>query len=144
MHCERDVNLADSYCRFCTAPLDVLKIRLQLQIHSLSDPITGLGPVRQARYSTVKTFKAILENEGVTVCFVSVNVEDWVVLTSEPGILERKRPRRAPIHILRRYSIFHLQSNYPVAPALSHDKQCRSVRLRRRRWSIGHNSYLPT
>lgn len=43
----------------------MLKIRLQLQIHSLSDP---LDAARKARYGTVATFRNILRDEGVTVC----------------------------------------------------------------------------
>ena len=57
----------DNYCRFFTAPLDVLKIRLQLQVHSSADPLKDNDPLRQVRYGTVKTFKTILKDEGVTV-----------------------------------------------------------------------------
>ncbi|KAF2808639.1 mitochondrial carrier [Mytilinidion resinicola] len=52
--------------RFCIAPLDVIKIRLQLQIHSLSDPtsIRGIdGPVYKG---TLGTLKQILREEGLT------------------------------------------------------------------------------
>jgi solute carrier family 25 thiamine pyrophosphate transporter 19 len=53
--------------RFVIAPLDVIKIRLQLQIHSLSDPLSQKG----ARNSTYKgfsaTLKEILREEGLTV-----------------------------------------------------------------------------
>lgn len=48
------------------APLDVIKIRLQLQIHSLSDPISVRnvdGPVYKG---TLGTFQQILREEGVT------------------------------------------------------------------------------
>ncbi|KAL6720702.1 mitochondrial thiamine pyrophosphate transporter [Lecanora helva] len=55
--------IAGLVSRFCIAPLDVLKIRLQLQIHSLSDP---LDTVRKARYGAVVTFTNILRDEGVT------------------------------------------------------------------------------
>lgn len=56
--------------RFCIAPLDVVKIRLQLQIHSLSDPIshrTVVGPVYKG---TLSTMRDIVMQEGITVCCV--------------------------------------------------------------------------
>lgn len=54
--------------RFVIAPLDVIKIRLQLQSHSLSDPLSyqnlgGRGPVYKG---TISTFRTILANEGIT------------------------------------------------------------------------------
>lgn len=52
--------------RFVIAPLDVIKIRLQLQIHSLSDPLSVRnisGPVYKG---TLGTFKQILHEEGLT------------------------------------------------------------------------------
>ncbi|KAL1794770.1 hypothetical protein ACET3X_006586 [Alternaria dauci] len=52
--------------RFVIAPLDVIKIRLQLQIHSLSDPLSVQhvqGPVYKG---TLGTLKQILREEGVT------------------------------------------------------------------------------
>ncbi len=53
--------------RFCIAPLDVLKIRLQLQTGPLQGRgargvISGLAPI-----GTINTFKHILHDEGVTV-----------------------------------------------------------------------------
>lgn len=54
--------------RFCIAPLDVVKIRLQLQIHSLSDPAshrTVVGPIYKG---TLPTLRAIAREEGITVC----------------------------------------------------------------------------
>lgn len=53
--------------RFCIAPLDVVKIRLQLQIHSLSDPAshrTVVGPVYKG---TLPTLRAIAREEGIKV-----------------------------------------------------------------------------
>ena len=46
----------------------MLKIRLQLQIHSLSDPLDTQSPKRRivSRFGTVETFKNILRNEGIT------------------------------------------------------------------------------
>ncbi|KAH7408312.1 mitochondrial thiamine pyrophosphate carrier 1 [Phaeosphaeria sp. MPI-PUGE-AT-0046c] len=52
--------------RFVIAPLDVIKIRLQLQIHSLSEPSSFRnlhGPVYKG---TLGTFKQILREEGLT------------------------------------------------------------------------------
>lgn len=50
---------------FVIAPLDVVKIRLQLQPHSLSDPISHQhirGPIYKGTLPTIKT---ILANEGI-------------------------------------------------------------------------------
>ncbi|PWY89107.1 mitochondrial carrier [Aspergillus heteromorphus CBS 117.55] len=58
--------IAGLISRFCVAPLDVVKIRLQLQIHSLSDPVSHhnvSGPVYKG---TLSTMKAILRQEGIT------------------------------------------------------------------------------
>lgn len=52
--------------RFCIAPLDVVKIRLQLQTHSLSDPISyrGLkGPTYKGIWQSLRT---IHTQEGLT------------------------------------------------------------------------------
>lgn len=52
---------------FVIAPLDVVKIRLQLQTHSLSDPLSHTkalgGPVYKG---TLPTIRHILRNEGLT------------------------------------------------------------------------------
>ncbi|KAJ5153579.1 Mitochondrial carrier protein [Penicillium coprophilum] len=58
--------IAGLISRFCIAPLDVVKIRLQLQIHSLSDPASHLnvkGPVYKGTLSTMRT---IMKQEGIT------------------------------------------------------------------------------
>ncbi|KAI1660224.1 mitochondrial deoxynucleotide carrier [Daldinia decipiens] len=53
--------------RFVVAPLDVIKIRLQLQSHSLSDPRTHLDLRGSPIYKgTIGTFRHIVANEGVT------------------------------------------------------------------------------
>src|SRR5271170_5733396 len=56
-------------CRFVIAPLDVVKIRLQLQIHSLSDPLSH-DPVKlrgsPIYKGTLPTIKRILREEGLT------------------------------------------------------------------------------
>lgn len=52
--------------RFVIAPLDVIKIRLQLQVHSISDPVSVRsvnGPVYKG---TLGTLNQILREEGLT------------------------------------------------------------------------------
>lgn len=52
--------------RFCIAPLDVVKIRLQLQTHSLSDPLScdGIkGPTYRGVWGTLRTIR---KQEGIT------------------------------------------------------------------------------
>jgi solute carrier family 25 thiamine pyrophosphate transporter 19 len=51
---------------FVIAPLDVIKIRLQLQIHSLSDPTSYRGVNGPVYKGTLGTFKQILREEGIT------------------------------------------------------------------------------
>ncbi|KAK0392645.1 hypothetical protein NLU13_2140 [Sarocladium strictum] len=57
--------IAGLVSRFVVAPLDVVKIRLQLQPYSLSDP---LAPLRTApvHRGTVATLRHILKHEGIT------------------------------------------------------------------------------
>jgi len=57
--------IAGLVSRFVVAPLDVVKIRLQLQPYSLSDP---LAPLRYApaHRGTVATLRHILKHEGIT------------------------------------------------------------------------------
>lgn len=50
--------------RFCIAPLDVLKIRLQLSYHSRSDPLSQ--PVRAKPVGVVSIAREIFRNEGLT------------------------------------------------------------------------------
>ncbi|KAI9798856.1 MAG: mitochondrial thiamine pyrophosphate transporter [Piccolia ochrophora] len=52
--------------RFCIAPLDVVKIRLQLQSHSLSDPLSHRSDHGPVYRGTLPTLRAILEQEGIT------------------------------------------------------------------------------
>lgn len=57
--------MAGLVSRFCIAPLDVVKIRLQLQTHSLSDPTTcdGIkGPTYRGVWGTLRTIR---QQEGV-------------------------------------------------------------------------------
>ncbi|PLN76000.1 mitochondrial thiamine pyrophosphate carrier 1 [Aspergillus taichungensis] len=58
--------IAGLVSRFCIAPLDVVKIRLQLQVHSLSDPTSHQniqGPIYKGTFSTLRS---ILKHEGIT------------------------------------------------------------------------------
>ncbi len=48
------------------APLDVIKIRLQLQIHSLSDPLSVRGVHGPVYKGTFGTLRQILQEEGIT------------------------------------------------------------------------------
>ncbi|KAM5356015.1 hypothetical protein ACJ41O_002661 [Fusarium nematophilum] len=57
--------IAGLVSRFVVAPLDVVKIRLQLQPHSLSDPLLPLREAPAYR-GTIATLKHILQHEGVT------------------------------------------------------------------------------
>lgn len=62
--------IAGLISRFCIAPLDVVKIRLQLQVHSLSDPASHeavKGPIYKG---TLSTMRAIIRQEGITVCLL--------------------------------------------------------------------------
>ncbi|KAF1996812.1 mitochondrial carrier [Amniculicola lignicola CBS 123094] len=52
--------------RFVIAPLDVIKIRLQLQVHSLSDPLSVRGITGPVYKGTIGTLKKILRDEGIT------------------------------------------------------------------------------
>ncbi|OGE47442.1 hypothetical protein PENARI_c044G02851 [Penicillium arizonense] len=58
--------IAGLISRFCIAPLDVVKIRLQLQIHSLSDPISHQGVDGPVYKGTLSTMRAIVKQEGIT------------------------------------------------------------------------------
>ncbi|SPN97083.1 related to Mitochondrial thiamine pyrophosphate carrier 1 [Cephalotrichum gorgonifer] len=54
--------------RFVIAPLDVVKIRLQLQSHSLSDPLslTKLPPGTPVYKGLIRTARDIVRGEGIT------------------------------------------------------------------------------
>ncbi|KAK2764560.1 mitochondrial thiamine pyrophosphate transporter [Arachnomyces sp. PD_36] len=58
--------VAGLFSRFCVAPLDVVKIRLQLQIHSLSDPLSHHGINGPIYRGTIGTLKSIVREEGIT------------------------------------------------------------------------------
>ncbi|KAF1951932.1 mitochondrial thiamine pyrophosphate carrier 1 [Byssothecium circinans] len=58
--------IAGLVSRFVIAPLDVIKIRLQLQVHSLSDPLSHHGVDGPIYKGTIGTLKRILREEGLT------------------------------------------------------------------------------
>jgi len=58
--------VAGLFSRFCTAPLDVVKIRLQLQTHSLSDPLSHRGVNGPIYKGILPTLKTIIGQEGIT------------------------------------------------------------------------------
>ncbi|KKY26484.1 putative mitochondrial deoxynucleotide carrier [Phaeomoniella chlamydospora] len=58
--------IAGLISRFCVAPLDVIKIRLQLQAHSLSDPLSYRGITGPVYKGTWNTLKSIFKEEGIT------------------------------------------------------------------------------
>lgn len=51
---------------FVIAPLDVIKIRLQLQVHSLSDPLSTRSVQGPTYKGTIGTFRTIVRDEGFT------------------------------------------------------------------------------
>lgn len=75
--------------RFCIAPLDVVKIRLQLQTHSLSDPLSHYGYGGPVYKGTLGTARAILQEEGYTVRGSSVS---FAHLLMSIGSMERQCP----------------------------------------------------
>lgn len=58
--------MAGLVSRFCIAPLDVVKIRLQLQPHSLSDPLSCDGIKGPTYKGVFPTLRAIAKQEGFT------------------------------------------------------------------------------
>lgn len=57
--------IAGLVSRFCIAPLDVVKIRLQLQPHSLSDPLSCDGIKGPTYKGVFPTLRAIAKQEGI-------------------------------------------------------------------------------
>lgn len=58
--------LAGLFSRFIIAPLDVLKIRLQLQYHSLSDPLSASHHAIARPAGVREVARNILRHEGIT------------------------------------------------------------------------------
>ncbi|KAL4874035.1 mitochondrial thiamine pyrophosphate carrier 1 [Aspergillus spectabilis] len=98
--------IAGLISRFCIAPLDVVKIRLQLQIHSLSDPTSHAhlnGPVYKGTLSTLKT---ILREEGITglwkgnipaeLMYVCYGALQFTTYRSTTQLLSQLDPHRLP------------------------------------------------
>ena len=72
--------------RFCIAPQDVVKIRLQLQIHSLSDPTshsTVVGPVYKG---TLSTMRKIAREEGITVSTPRKTTKQEILTDTGPRV----------------------------------------------------------
>ncbi|KAF2730210.1 mitochondrial thiamine pyrophosphate carrier 1 [Polyplosphaeria fusca] len=67
---QRQVALAGAIAglvsRFVIAPLDVIKIRLQLQTHSRPDPLGVRGTTAPVNKGTLGTLQSILREEGLT------------------------------------------------------------------------------
>lgn len=91
--------------RFVIAPLDVVKIRLQLQPHSLSDPLAPLRTAPAYR-GAVATLSHIIKHEGVTglwkgnvpaelmyVCYAAVQFGTY---RSTTLFLQTALPKRLP------------------------------------------------
>lgn len=118
----------------------MLKIRLQLQIHSLADPFDLYRPQRGGP-STVQTFQEILQHEGVTVsthCF-SASTELMQIV----GLLERQCSCRAALHNLWCHSILDLSSNFANPPASSGPRWCTSFHLWSSSRRFGYDFHLP-
>jgi len=97
--------IAGLISRFVIAPLDVVKIRLQLQPHSLSDPLNPLRSAPAYR-GTVATIRHILRHEGLTalwkgnvpaelmyVCYAAIQFGTY---RSATMLLQTGLPRRLP------------------------------------------------
>jgi solute carrier family 25 (mitochondrial thiamine pyrophosphate transporter), member 19 len=97
--------IAGLVSRFCIAPLDVVKIRLQLQTHSLSDPFSHHGINGPIYKGTLSTLKAIVRQEGITglwkgnipaellyVCYGGIQFTTYRSVTE----LQARLPRRLP------------------------------------------------
>ncbi|KAH6608724.1 Mitochondrial deoxynucleotide carrier protein [Trichoderma cornu-damae] len=97
--------IAGLVSRFVVAPLDVVKIRLQLQPYSLSDP---LAPLREAPAyrGTVHTIKHILKHEGLTglwkgnvpaeLLYVCYSAVQFTAYRSTTVFLQTALPTRLP------------------------------------------------
>ncbi|KAJ3502904.1 hypothetical protein NM208_g16624 [Fusarium decemcellulare] len=97
--------IAGLVSRFIIAPLDVVKIRLQLQPHSLTDPLSSLREA-PAYQGTIATLKHILKHEGITglwkgnvpaellyVCYGAVQFTTYRTMTV---FLQTSLPTRLP------------------------------------------------
>jgi solute carrier family 25 (mitochondrial thiamine pyrophosphate transporter), member 19 len=57
--------LAGAVARFVVGPLDVIKIRFQVQL----EPITAIGAAPSKYKSLAQAFRTIVKEEGIQVCF---------------------------------------------------------------------------
>ncbi len=91
--------------RFCVAPLDVVKIRLQLQTHPFSDQLSHNGTNGPIYKGILSTLRAILRQEGITalwkgnipaellyVCYGGIQFTTYRSITQ----LQSRLPRRLP------------------------------------------------
>ncbi|PLB37082.1 thiamine transporter TPC1 [Aspergillus candidus] len=98
--------IAGLVSRFCIAPLDVVKIRLQLQIHSLSDPASHhniQGPVYKGTFSTLRS---ILKHEGITalwkgnipaeLMYITYGATQFTTYRTVTHLLQTHSPRPLP------------------------------------------------
>ncbi|KAL4892549.1 mitochondrial thiamine pyrophosphate carrier 1 [Aspergillus ambiguus] len=98
--------IAGLVSRFCVAPLDVVKIRLQLQIHSLSDPASHRNVTGPVYKGTLSTMRAIIKEEGVKglwkgnipaelmyVCYGGVQFTTYRTTTQALAQLPRRLPQ---------------------------------------------------
>lgn len=128
----------------------MLKIRLQLQIHTLpnrSSQAYAAAKNQLIRRGTIQMFKTILHDEGVTVNFPQSHHDQPPAIHnpffSSLGILERQHPCGAPLHNLRLHPIFNLPLLHSdPLPSLSPHIR-RILHLRRSRRRHRDNSHLP-
>lgn len=124
----------------------MIKIRLQLQIHSLSDPLSHRGITGPIYKGTVGTARSILREEGIRVRLGSTP-------QSEPstdmgvGVLEGQHSCRIAVRHVRCYPILPLSELHFFSPHASSSRtasRCRRI-LRKRccgRRSC-NNSHIP-
>lgn len=97
--------MAGLVSRFCIAPLDVVKIRLQLQPHSLSDPLSCDGIKGPIYKGVLPTLRSIVRDEGIRalwkgnipaellyVCYGGIQFTSYRSIT----VLQSQLPQRLP------------------------------------------------
>ena len=99
--------IAGLVSRFCIAPLDVVKIRLQLQHHSLSDPSLSPNPKRPLYNGALSTLLTIARQEGITALWKG-NIPAELLYVCYGGI-----------QFVSYRAITQLQSQLPVRPSPS-------------------------
>jgi solute carrier family 25 (mitochondrial thiamine pyrophosphate transporter), member 19 len=100
--------IAGLVSRFCVAPLDVVKIRLQLQTHSVSDPLSHHGINGPIYKGTLSTLQAIVRQEGIAglwkgnipaellyVCYGGIQFTTYRSVTE----LQARLPHRLPAEV---------------------------------------------